>query len=91
MSFFIIKDIGAITVWAVYIIFLLYSIVLNSNVHTFIFLVITLIIQELFRILYPKDLYRYRQCSEMYRKSFIIVLSFCVRYLTSEYASKLQG
>ncbi|MGI6326553.1 MAG: EAL domain-containing protein [Saccharofermentanales bacterium] len=91
MSFFIIKDIGAITVWAVYIIFLLYSIVLNSNVHTFIFLVITLIIQVILGILYPK-VYTVIDSAQYVKRVFIIVLSFfAVRYLTSEYASKLQG
>ncbi len=69
MSFFIIKDIGAITVWAVYIIFLLYSIVLNSNVHTFIFLVITLIIQVILGILYPK-VYTVIDSAQYVKKSF---------------------
>ncbi|MGI6726684.1 MAG: EAL domain-containing protein [Christensenellales bacterium] len=93
MTFFIVKDIdiGAATVWAVYIVFLLFSIVLDSRVHTFLFLVFTLITQIVLWIICPEvpvtiDIAQYL------KRIFIIVLSFyAVRYLTNEYASKLRG
>ncbi len=93
MSFFIIKeiDIGAVTIWAVYVVFLMFSIVLTSRIHTFIFLAATLLIQVVLGIFCPEvsatiDIVQYL------KRMFIIVLAyFAVRYLTNEYASKLRG
>ena len=93
MSFFIIKeiDIGAVTIWAVYVVFLMFSIVLTSRAHTFIFLAATLLIQVVLGIFCPEvsatiDIVQYL------KRMFIIVLAyFAVRYLTNEYASKLRG
>ncbi|MGI6691536.1 MAG: EAL domain-containing protein [Christensenellales bacterium] len=93
MTFFIVNEIdtGATTVWAVYIAFLLCSIVLDSKVHTFIFLVITLFIQVVLGILYPEVSATIDNVQYL-KRIFIIVLSyFAVRYLTNEYASKLRG
>jgi hypothetical protein len=93
MTFFIIKNIdtGAVTVWAVYIVFLLYSIVLNSNVHTFIFLVHYPDNSAVLGIL-SRKVYVVIDIVQYLKRIFIIVLSyFAVRYLTNEYASKLRG
>jgi len=93
MAFFIITHVnnGAATVWAVYIIFLLYTIVLNSKIHTHIFLAVTLAIQAILSMVYPElsiTIGRSRYLERM----FIIVLSyFAVKYLTNEYNSKLRG
>jgi len=93
MSFFIIQemDIGATTVWAVYIVFLLFSIVLDTRVHTLIFLIYVLITQVVLWIFFPEisviiDIVQYL------KRIFIIVLTYyAVQYLTNEYASKLLG
>ncbi|MGI6688930.1 MAG: EAL domain-containing protein [Christensenellales bacterium] len=93
MLAFLISDIdkGAVTVWAVYIVFLLYSVILGSRVHTFVFLVVTLIIQVAIGIAYPEVSVIINN-NQYLKRIFIIVLSFvAVRYLTDEYASKLKG
>lgn len=93
MVFFIMKDIdvGAATVWAVYIIFLLYTVVLNSNIHAFLFLVATLAVQVVIGLVYPEVSVTIDN-SQYLKRIFIIVLSFvAVRYLANEYASKLRG
>ncbi|MGI6071567.1 MAG: EAL domain-containing protein [Lachnospiraceae bacterium] len=93
MTFFIIANIdtGAVTVWAVYIVFLLYTVVLNSDIHAILFLVATLIIQAVIGITHPKA-YVVIDSAQYMRRFFIIILSyFAVRYLTNEYVSKLKG
>ena len=93
MTFFLVQemDIGATTVWAVYIVFLLFSIVLDSRVHTLIFLVYVLITQVVLWIFFPEvsviiDIVQYL------KRIFIIALTYyAVKYLTDEYASKLIG
>ncbi|MGI6635382.1 MAG: EAL domain-containing protein [Christensenellales bacterium] len=82
---------GAVTIWSVYIVFLLFSIILDSSVHTFIFLGYTLMTQVVLALVFPKvsvtiDIVQY------FKRIFIIVLTyFAVRYLTDEYASKFRG
>jgi diguanylate cyclase (GGDEF)-like protein len=93
MSFFIITTIesGAVTVWAIYTVFLLFTVVLNSDIHAFIFLVATMITQVVIWIIYPK-VYTVIDSAQYMKRIFIIVLSFyAVRYLANEYSSKLQG
>ncbi len=93
MSAFIIGNIatGAVTVWAVYIMFLLYTVVLNSDIHTILFMVATLITQVVLGIIYPK-VNVIIDSTQYLKRIFIIVLSYyAVRYLTAEYASKLKG
>jgi diguanylate cyclase (GGDEF)-like protein len=93
MAFFIIKDvnIGASTVWAVYTIFLLYTVVLNSKIHAFIFLIATLMIQVVLWIIYP-EVSTVIDNSQYMKRIFIIVLTYyAVQYLMGEYDSKLKG
>ena len=93
MSFFIITNIatGAVTIWAIYTVFLLYTVVLNSDIHAFLFLVATLITQVVVWIISPKA-YAVIDSAQYMKRIFIIVLSFyAMRYLTNEYSAKLQG
>ncbi|HHW95263.1 MAG TPA: EAL domain-containing protein [Mogibacterium sp.] len=93
MTFFIIKDInvGGATVWSVYIIFLLYTVVLNSDTHAALFLGATLVTQVLLWIIYPNVSFTIDN-SQYLKRIFVIVLSYvAVRYLTNEYDSKLRG
>ncbi|MGI5940002.1 MAG: EAL domain-containing protein [Thermoleophilia bacterium] len=93
MSFFIIRDadIGGVTIWAVYVVFLLYTIILNSRIHTLLFLGITLISQVILWITHPKA-YTVIDDTQYLKRIVIVVLSYVlVRYLTTEYDSKLKG
>ena len=93
MIFFIITslDTGAVTVWAVYVIFLLFTIVLNSSIHAILFLIATLLTQVVLGIIRP-EAYTIIDITQYLKRIFIIGLSFhAVRYLTGEYASKIKG
>jgi diguanylate cyclase (GGDEF)-like protein len=82
---------GALTVWAAYIVFLLFTVVLEGDIHAFLLLWATLIIQAVLWIVRP-NVYVVIDNVQYLRRMSIIVLSFyAVRYLTGEYSSKLKG
>ncbi|NLL90155.1 MAG: EAL domain-containing protein [Dehalococcoidales bacterium] len=93
MTFFIITEIdrGAVTVWAVYTIFLLYTVVLNRRILAFLFLAATLIIQGVVGIISPEVSVTIDNAEYLARMIIIILTFVAVRYLAREYISKLQG
>lgn len=90
MIFFMINNSedAALTMWSVYIMFLLYTIILDSKIHAAIFTVLSVITQIVFWILIPKIQVTI-DGNEYLLRIFIIILSYYgVRYLRSEYALK---
>ncbi|MGI6579177.1 MAG: EAL domain-containing protein [Saccharofermentanales bacterium] len=84
-------DKGAVTVWAVYVVFLLYTVVLNSNIHAILFFAATLITQVVIGIARPKASVIV-DSTQYLKRIFIIALSYyAVRYLSTEYALKIKG
>jgi len=82
---------GATTVWAVYILFLLVTIILDSKTHAYISAAVSIVIQIIFWI-YAPEIPVIIDGNEYVFRIFIIVLSFViVRYLTGEHASKIKG
>ncbi len=84
-------DTGAVTVWAVYILFLLVTVTLDSKIHAIIFTIICIAL-EIFLVKALPEVLVTIDRSEYVSRIIIIVLSyFAVQYLTNEYALKLQG
>ncbi|NMA06167.1 MAG: EAL domain-containing protein [Ruminococcaceae bacterium] len=82
---------AATTVWAAYIIFLLFTVILDSKMHAHAFVISSIAIQIIFWIAYPK-VSVIIDGNEYTTRIFIIALSFfAVRYVTNEYESKIQG
>ncbi len=82
---------GALTIWAVYILFLLFTVILDSFIHAYFFTVLYVIIQVIFWIVHP-EISVVIDGSEYLTRIILIVLSFiAVRYLTKEYAEKIAG
>lgn len=93
LVFFVIENlnIGAATVWVLYIVFLLFSIVLDNRVLALVFVIATLITQIVLWIFLP-DVSATIDGSQYLTRIIIIILSYlAVVYLTSEYASKMHG
>ena len=93
MVFFMITNIetGALTIWAVYILFLLFTVILDSNIHAAVFAVLMVAIQIVYSIFFPKVAVTI-DGSEYATRIFIIILSFLVvRHITAEYASKIEA
>ncbi len=79
---------GALTIWSVYILLLLFTVILDSKICAYIFFATSIAIQGIFWIFHPK-IYVVIDGNEYMARMFIIALSFfAVRYLTNEYASK---
>jgi diguanylate cyclase (GGDEF)-like protein len=82
---------GATTIWAVFILFLLVTIILGSKIHAYIFAAASVVIQILYWIYVP-ELPVIINGNEYVFRIFIIISSFViVRYLTGEHASKIEG
>lgn len=93
LLYFMIKDsgTGALTIWTVYILFFLFTVILDSPIHTFIYASVTVIIQIVLWIVRP-EVPVIIDGNEYVTRIFIIVLSFIgVRYLTAEYALKIEA
>jgi len=82
---------GATTIWANYILFLLVTVILGSGFYANVFTIATIVIQIVFWIDNP-EIPVIINGNEYIFRIFIIFLSFlAVRYLTTEYASKIEG
>ncbi|NLZ76835.1 MAG: hypothetical protein GX911_02575, partial [Spirochaetales bacterium] len=93
MVFFMISnaDTGAVTAWATYIIFLLFTVILDSEIHAGIFVVFVIILQIVYSMIYPEIAVTVDK-SEYATRIFIVVLSaIAVRRLTTEYASRIKA
>jgi diguanylate cyclase (GGDEF)-like protein len=92
-SYFIIANAtkGAETLWGVYTIFLLYTVVLNSKLHANIFVAVTLVTQVVLAIMIPNAYATINRAQYFLRITIIILTSYGVRYLTREYAARMQG
>ncbi len=93
MAFFLVTNIktAATTVWSVYILFLLCTVILDSGVQAYVFTAASIVVQVVFWIVYP-EVPVVIDGSEYATRIFIIMITFAtVRYLTSEYASKIKG
>ncbi|HHT25433.1 MAG TPA: EAL domain-containing protein [Clostridiaceae bacterium] len=81
---------GALTVWAVYILFLLLTVILDDRVSAILFTVICAVMQVSFWIAYPKVSVTI-DGNQYLTRIIIIMLSYLiVRYLTIEYALKVK-
>jgi len=93
MVFFMISnaDTGAVTAWATYIIFLLFTVILDSKIHAGIFVVFVIVLQIIYSMIYPEISVTVDK-SEYVTRIFIVVLSaIAVRRLTTEYALKIEA
>ncbi|MGI6334141.1 MAG: histidine kinase N-terminal 7TM domain-containing protein [Saccharofermentanales bacterium] len=80
---------GAVTVWSIYILFLLFTVILGNKIHSYAFAILSIVIQIIFWIVRPKISVTIDENTYVAR-IFLIALSFVVvRYLTVEYASKI--
>ena len=83
-------EIGALTVWAIYILFLLFNVILDSRINAYVFAAITILVQVVLWRVFPK-ISVIIDGNEYLTRIFIIVLSFiAVRHVTKEYTSKIQ-
>jgi len=85
------EDTGALTIWAVYILFLLFTVILDDSNLTSVFTAFCVIIQVIFWIIYPKITVTIDGIEYATRISIIMLSYVAVRYLSNEYSLKVQG
>ena len=84
-------DTAAVTIWSIYIIFVLFTVVLDTGIYAVAFTVVIAVIQIIYWMIFPEVPVTI-DGNEYLTRIFIIVLSsIAVRYLTKEYASKIEA
>lgn len=92
MLYFMIRDLdtGGVTIWAIYVLFLLFTVILDSKAHSNAFIIIATAIQIIFWLKRPSISVTIN-IHEYITRIFIIWISyFAVRYVTAEYASRVK-
>lgn len=93
MVFFIITNAhnGALTIWSIYILFLLFTVILDSAIHAAVFATLMVVVQLVLSVIRP-DVPVVIDSSEYATRIFIIILSFLVvQHITAEYSSKIEA
>lgn len=81
---------GAATIWAVYVVFFVFTVILDSNLHLVIYGIVAIAIQIVFAIIRSELLFTIDIGEYMTRIAIIVLTIFAVRRLASEYALKLN-
>ena len=82
---------GAVTIWSIYILFFMFTVILDSKIHLIIYAGLVVIIQIIFSIIQPAvsvviDINEY-----MTRVALVMLTYFAVRRLAGEYTLKLEA
>ena len=88
--FFIIinADIGAVTIWAIYVIFFLATVILGNNLHAAIFTAWCVVVQVILWIIRPEVIVSIDTIEYLTRVVIIMLAYFTVRYMANEYTAK---
>ena len=91
--FFIIinADIGAVTIWAIYVIFFLATVILGNNLHAAIFTAWCVVVQVILWIIRPEVIVSIDTIEYLTRVVIIMLAYFTVRYMANEYTAKMKG
>ncbi len=82
---------GAVTIWSIYILFFMFTVILDSRIHLTIYTGLVVIIQIIFSIIYPEVAVTIDINAYMTRIALVILTFFAVRRLANEYALKLEA
>ena len=82
---------GAVTIWSIYILFFMFTVILDSKIHLIIYAGLVVLIQIIFSIIQPAvsvviDINEY-----MTRVALVMLTYFAVRRLAGEYTLKLEA
>lgn len=84
-------DMGAATIWSVYIVFFIFTIILDSRIHLYIFSGIVIASQIILAIFYPTVIIKVDVNQYMMRVALIFFALFAVYRAASEYGLKLDA
>ena len=82
-------DTGAVTIWSIYILFFMFTVILDSKIHLTIYAGLVVLIQIIFSVFYPTITVTIDINAYMTRVALVILTYFAVRRLAEEYTLKL--
>jgi len=84
-------DTGAVTIWSIYILFFMFTVILDSKIHLMIYAGLVVLIQIYFSVFYPTVTVTLDVNAYMTRVALVILTYFAVRQLADEYTLKLEA
>jgi len=84
-------DTGAVTIWSIYILFFMFTVILDSKIHLTIYAGLVVLIQIYFSTFYPAVTVTIDINAYMTRVALVILTYFAVRRLADEYTLKLNA
>ncbi|HHT24940.1 MAG TPA: EAL domain-containing protein [Clostridiaceae bacterium] len=84
-------DTGAVTIWSIYILFFMFTVILDSKIHLMIYAGLVILIQVYFSAFYPAVTVTIDINEYMTRIALVILTYFAVRRLAEEYTLKLDA
>ena len=82
---------GAVTIWSIYILFFMFTVILDSKIHLTIYTGLVILIQIAFLIFYPDVTVIIDANAYLTRVALVILTYFAVRQLANEYTIKLEA
>ncbi|NMA06903.1 MAG: hypothetical protein GX928_04235, partial [Ruminococcaceae bacterium] len=82
---------GAVTIWSIYILFFMFTVILDSKIHLAIYAGLVVLIQILFSLFYPDVTVRIDTNAYLTRVALVVLTYFAVRRLADEYTIKLNA
>ncbi|MGI6090284.1 MAG: EAL domain-containing protein [Saccharofermentanales bacterium] len=82
---------GAVTIWSIYILFFMFTVILDSKIHLIIYAGLVVIIQIIFSIIQPAVSVVIDTNEYMTRVALVMLTYFAVRRLAGEYTLKLEA
>ncbi|NLL92229.1 MAG: EAL domain-containing protein [Ruminococcaceae bacterium] len=81
---------GALTIWSVYILFLLFTVLLDNKIYAVVFTIFSIASQIVFWFVYPEISVTIDGNEYLLRIIIIMISYFAVQYLTNEYTLKVS-
>ncbi|MGB4138220.1 MAG: histidine kinase N-terminal 7TM domain-containing protein, partial [Saccharofermentanales bacterium] len=93
LFFIILKNVetGAVTTWSIYILFFMFTVILDSKTHLTIYAGLVVLIQIIFSVFYPTVTVTVDLNAYMIRIALVILTYVAVRRLADEYTLKLDA
>ncbi|MGI6072728.1 MAG: EAL domain-containing protein [Lachnospiraceae bacterium] len=82
---------GALTIWSIYILFFMFTVILDSKIHLIIYAGLVIVIQIVFSIIHPEVPAVININEYMTRIALVVLTLFAVLRLANEYTLKLEA
>jgi len=84
-------DTGAVTIWSIYILFFMFTVIIDSKIHLIAYTGLVILIQIILAVFYPAVTVTIDINAYIMRIAIVMLTFFAVRRLADEYSLKLEA